>query len=457
MVSTLNNVSILLLLVYTAIPEISPSRDRSDDDHIPSKRIRLESSSTARIALDKALSKISASTPIKQTQSFKSDPKPHRVPQIPKASQYTQQNTKPAEPYHNYTFQSECVDIIMMLPLIPGIDKDALTTQCQSRFIYLTAQHQIHQILINQHAANIYGDFDHNEREKSHLIILDLDETIMDQRSFTIPLDEMHYNKKLNDIGDPSYWQNINAKELIVSINNYQARYNRPKKEFRYVMGRRVLFEMAYQVSIGIFRKDFMRFIAYTQTQINETFDIMLYSMAISPLLIYHAVTMEMYYNYVYVPRKGLKRPFMFKFVIGRAEDQRFSSHKLPKNMEYLMRMIGDNGGILQRYKHIVILDDMRNKVWSPFIPGGIIERKINTTCYAPFPFAFKKKGQDGTRFTDFELTQIKELRSIDTTFEQFIKMIQGLSKPKEIQKQLNWRHWIGVNPFDSARDSYMS
>ena len=370
-------------------------------------------------------------------------------------------NTEPAAPYHEYTFKSECGDILNVLPLIPGIDQDKIRENCQERFIQLSGRHQINQILINQNPTDIYGhgeDYNRENHSKSHLIVLDLDETIMDQRSYKIPLTEMQSKHNLGDIGDPNYWKNINAKSLTVSFNNYQARYNRPNTVLRTYGNMHVRVSLPYDVSIGVFRKDFMNFIAYTQTQEDATFDIMLYSMAISPLLIYQAVTMEMYYNFVYVPRKGLTKPFEFKYVIARAEDKRFWGHKWPKNLEYLMRMVGHDGGILQRYKNIVILDDMKNNVWSDYIPPAMIENKVNIVCYAPLPFLFAKRG-DSLEFSNSELVRIQERRSMDRTFTEFMLHLRELEEVLN-ETKLTWTTWDAnqqVPASKASTDSYMS
>merc|ERR1712228_635346 len=55
---------------------------------------------------------------------------------------------------------------------------------------------------------------------------------------------------------------------------------------------------------VGIFRKDLMKFIAFAK----KKFDIVIYSLAMSDLTIYQAVTIEMYYNFVYAVKKDLKR-----------------------------------------------------------------------------------------------------------------------------------------------------
>ena len=256
----------------------------------------------------------------------------------------------------------------------------------------------------------------------SYLIILDLDETILDQRTYSMPTPEYMSI-------DSNFWKEWNAQDLVISMNQWQrrrlSRAGNTNMDIRSMRDRLSRLRQSY-ADIVIFRPAFMKFIAYTQTHRAATFDIMLYSMAVSDLLIYHTVTMEMYYNAVYAARKKLPG-FEFKYVIARTENKRYSTMQKPKSLDMLLRIIGDDVNIVKEYDNIVILDDMGRRVWSNVIPQEICERGMNVIgIQAP---AFECYNGDEVVFDKHEMNHVTHIRKDDHTFIYFLADLKNLAQ----------------------------
>ena len=91
-------------------------------------------------------------------------------------------------------YSRECLDIISILPVFPRGDSVPLEMQqvCESRFQELYTMHAQNQIALRQGPGGHQGSIDEeaikaNGREanntRAHLLVLDLDETLVDQVS----------------------------------------------------------------------------------------------------------------------------------------------------------------------------------------------------------------------------------------------------------------------------------
>ena len=337
---------------------------------------------------------------------------------------YTNPKYTPSPTPKRTPFDWECTDILTVIPNIASIDRYKMKQVCQSRFAELHRKHNEHQSLIQYEPINVYssnpnGSVDPN----SHLIVLDMDETIMDQRSFS----------KSDRVHEPDVlWKSVNAKDLIINFNQFTRRHN--------------LRRSTKTMSIGIFRPyfmDFLGFVAATrQNDSSNTYEAMLYSAAIGELVIYHAVTMEMYYNFVYAVKYKLQK-FEFKHVVSRAKDIRFSAMKRPKSLELLMRLIGNYGRLLSVYKHIVIMDDMESKVWNDAVPQEMVDNEMNIVCYAPWEYSFNKFRSEPVDLSDALLSDMMKIRYQDYTFRQMMKELENLPQQHGVDR-LKWYQYGG-------------
>ena len=156
---------------------------------------------------------------------------------------------------------------------------------CRARFEELQDAHQRHQeiLMTSDSETTPIERFDHDVHPNSHLIVLDLDETIMDQRTFTI-------TEKLHRIwtgNDRELGWAFNEEDLVLNVNQYEGRLaaERASRAMHHRSPYTKRVRRPSNVWIGIFRKDFMEFIAMTQRMDGlgkGPYDLMLYSAAIS-------------------------------------------------------------------------------------------------------------------------------------------------------------------------------
>ena len=191
---------------------------------------------------------------------------------------------------HRGHFNTECADILTILPYFPK-DTDAVLSMhnhCQHRFRELHQNHA-RQEHPPPHREK-YPEFGADSTRG--LLILDLDETILDQTSFSVSSDFM-------DSRHPLFWDSMNGPEhgLVLSINRLHS---------------------TDMIWITVFRRFLMNLIAFTQNRNDTvTWDVMLYSNCSPDLGIFHAVTVEMYYNFVVAQTMASNEFFYFRFVIA--------------------------------------------------------------------------------------------------------------------------------------------
>ena len=101
----------------------------------------------------------------------------------------------------------ECAEIISILPLLPGIDSAAIEDMCRSRFVQLNTAHIDHQQALRR-VPPLNSIKNSSVNIDSYLIVLDLDETIMDQSTF-ISSQNM-YESGIHDDG----WKRLNVHPL---------------------------------------------------------------------------------------------------------------------------------------------------------------------------------------------------------------------------------------------------
>ena len=120
-------------------------------------------------------------------------------------------------------FSGECADIIAIIPLAQDVDTDEFLSACRARFESL---HEDHLDSPRQHPH-----FDHAKSSaKSHLIILDLDETVLDQSSFIMT--RKVFNRGLRTL----HWR---KRRLVVGVEAPSAPVEAAWARLRYPTDRR--------------------------------------------------------------------------------------------------------------------------------------------------------------------------------------------------------------------------
>ena len=317
----------------------------------------------------------------------------------------------------------ECTDILRVLPIIANVDRSRMKQVCQSRFHELNKMHENYHQLMKKDAVNIFGgpnDSPNPIKPSSQLIVLDLDETVMNQRSFS-----MQFRSTLDDL-----WKSVNTHDLVVNFNQLASAEFDATKLKRRIGDRHISLP---DIQIGIFRKYFMKFLGFTHNNPLLTYDVMLYSSAISDLVIYQAVSIELYFNFVYAAKNYIDQAayFKFKYVVSRLNAIGYAS----KSLSSLMRLIGNNGYVLNKYKNIVIVDDFP---WDDEIPREL-RINMNIVCYAPSPFEFGLNDTLGPiKLTQMRFQSVMTIRNKDRTFELLIDELRNLPlMPK--QERLEW------------------
>ena len=164
-------------------------------------------------------------------------------------------------------------------------------------------------------------------------------------------------------------------------------------------------------------------------------YDLMIYSIASYRKVIYQTITLEMYYNYVYMhqymmmninntanARKKTRQEFKFKHVVSKFDDLRLKINY--KSLEIIMRLIGNNGELLNKYHTVIIVDDMANNVWQSAIPKEFYSYKTNIIAMKPTEFTLSDKGRSEIVLNNISYYHVDKWKNADTFFQRFAKII---------------------------------
>ena len=230
---------------------------------------------------------------------------------------------------------------------------------------------------------------------------------------------------------ESDYWRDLNAKELMLNVNMMEHR----------------LFNVnpMQSVWIGMFRKNVMDLIAFTVSNHDSvSYDVMLYSMANRDMVIYHAITLEMYYEFVYAPsmntNQSTDKQFRFLSVVSRDDLSRTKR----KSLSLMMHLCGHSGCWLSQYERIVIVDDQREAVWSDVVPLELIQQNTSLLCLAPTQFSFGEGLQRGYRYklTNTKLERARLIRDGDHAFLNLIHVLRSISHSRGAHRdKLLWRN----------------
>eukprot|EP01084_Bolivina_argentea_P106083 189947_1 len=262
--------------------------------------------------------------------------------------------------------------------------------------IYIIRNHEI--IVFNQTSDGNYG-FNLN-MNKSNLIILDLDETIIDQRQYNRPLLARTSEQQWGHYHE--HMSHNNQNDLIFGLGGTKSA-NNP-------------IWNGTCVYLIVFRRFLMRLIE----QENPSSNFIIYSHAIPNSIISNLILIEFYYNYVYrmsyLPKNS--ETFQFDYIISRSEETDVPQ----KSLHIVSKLIGD----INRYQRIFVIDDLAGIVWNNDVPHELTNNTDKLFCIQPPQFVVKISG-DHTKWSHANLpTEVVEKRTSDRFFYKLTKFLKN-------------------------------
>ena len=264
---------------------------------------------------------------------------------------------------------------------------DFLGIECMKRYNSINLEISQNNIYF----TNIKQEKNKINIKQNTLIILDLDETILNQKNnlFIPSYDE--YDRLLNKM------KNYNDKDLmfhLLLINKEQ--------------------------SLVVYRKYLLEFI---DKMYQNNIDIMIYSNAIKQNVIYHITAIEIYYNYFY--EHNNTKLFKFKHIISRISIN--DKEIFTKKLEFVTKLLQ------KQYENIVIIDDLGKNVWDENIPYLLNNTNILGINAVPFQF--------GKLYFNPRLLQFCNNTRENDMFLKFVSdfIISKHMKSISSQKKLKW------------------
>ena len=263
-----------------------------------------------------------------------------------------------------------------------------LFNQCMYRYHQLSAQ--------SSRNHGIMRGFENRSSipmDKSNLIILDVDETIIDQRAMS----RSDISISSNDL-KTYFSSDLNRRDLVFGVRTHDDERRRMIPHFI------------------VFRAFLMKFIYENLPSSN----FVIYSLADPSFVIYHIVLIEMYFNYVtrLSPRYRDASVFDFDYVIGRLPDRSPGRILNYKSLLILDALIGD----LTQFDTIHIVDDMAGYVWKHDFPETFIQNGTSSTKIYPFQAATFVVDMKSANI-ELECAYIRYQRGQDTFFRDLLSM----------------------------------
>ena len=247
--------------------------------------------------------------------------------------------------------------------------------------------------------------------KKSKLIILDVDETVLDQQTnsrMMVPLQPYNYWEDLHFLASTV----LNAKDLKFSFHRTQMTQSNHQKSMDSETSPDFA-DLPHFAHFVVFRKYVIELIHECRRNTN----FIVYSL-LNPLqIIPHLILIEMYYNFVsqirYHTLYRVRRPlniFKFEYLIGSPQPM------LRKSMLTVSEMIGD----LRGFEEIYIVDNRGPQIWNDRLPP-------TAKIYPVQPSRFEISAICD-KFEDL-INVIKRERAEDEFFAEFIDFVVKLSQ----------------------------
>ena len=154
-----------------------------------------------------------------------------------------------------------------------------------------------------------------------------------------------------------------------------------------------------------------------------KSYHLMVYSLSVKELAIYHVVTIELYYNFVYSGKRNvMSKDFHFQSVISRPDNLSVpldgcSWDTKPKSILTIMKAMGNHKQSLDRYKKVVVVDDQLDKVWNTKVPVFLNSKDISFHWVTPLSCRMRVKTQGRLFVNGSMINQIQEQRLKDGMF----------------------------------------
>ena len=272
--------------------------------------------------------------------------------------------------------------------------RNFLFKECITRYQKLSEQSYQNFLIMKQHL-----NVTHTPMDKSHLIVLDVDETILDQRAMrraqiTVPYRDLK----------ASFTYRMNGQDLVFGVRSIQDNTGKENPHFI------------------VYRPFVMKYIHENMDKTN----FVIYSLGDPAYVLYHVVLIEMYFNYVLrlTSDEYRRAPvFEFDYVIGRIPDRSSGRNLQHKSLLILDALIGD----LSKFDSIQIVDDMGHDVWYNDFPPRLVQNGTSSTKIFPFEAAiFEMEIQSANM--ELERTYLRRQRSCDTYFQDLVTLQQLLA-----------------------------
>ena len=294
-----------------------------------------------------------------------------------------------------------------------------LYERCVSRYQELMEQHT-RNIKINNKSMDILEDqldFMTGNSSKKMLIIMDLDETCLDQ--------------KFRKTGPwaftprPKDWRRLTQ---YISVQNI--------KDLNFGLHGSMSGEEVFGY-LTVFRNGLMHFIHLHR----KSAHIVIYQLDDPAYIITHLIQIEMYYNYVYQfavnPKRFATRKiqkdyemFEFDYIVDGKETLK-GQVEPQKSFNSFIKLVGD----IRRFDKVIIVDDKGGKGWINKVPKKLMtdERKV----FAIKPTAFDIQTEIGWR--------------IEQLMDESIKQKVNDFSLNLVSHFVYRSHWIRVNPANGS------
>lgn len=323
-------------------------------------------------------------------------------------------------PYFDFITQNN--DTARGNPIRVNAIQEWLMIECIVRFDELQWQvMRNYDILYNETSMNDGNDesvIAQNRMNHSRLIILDLDETLLDQR-----VSRRGYIR----LTDEKHWKRLLAEISIM----------RNTKDLKF--GLRKFNQKAYSI---IFRPYLMEFMSKHRGNSN----FLIYSMAEPVTVIYCVILMEMYYNFAYRltnPKVDDHALFQFSHIITRMNGEG------TKSLSTVIQLIDDFVDDWTQFDDIYIIDDLGDKVWTQDIPKEFEFTNTNFHAFEPPQFEIGKYDKTLHQLTLFAMEE--QWRNYDKYLKSLSRLIEPTKLKSTRRKSRDQLLWIPQDASDAA------
>ena len=110
------------------------------------------------------------------------------------------------------------------------------------------------------------------------------------------------------------------------------------------------------------------------------------------------------------------------------------------KSLYQMGQLFGNT--LLDKYRNIVIVDDMQSAVWNRNIPKEMIHREMNILCLVPIAFSFEDAGfvGDARNWSDETWKRVYDVWTRDYTFRDIRAIVKDFrNQPLSKEGHLVW------------------